>query len=69
MAKRTYVVPFHTHTTDLFKVEATSPAEAAMLATERRMNGDEPDHRHVASFKIGTVKSALADPVHDASPI
>jgi len=61
MAKRLYSVPFHTHTTDVFEVEASSPAEAAMHATLARQSGSEPTHSHVTKFSIGTVKATIVD--------
>lgn len=61
MAKRTYSVPFHTHTTEIYEVEASSPAEAAMKATLAREAHEAPTHHHVAKFSIGTVKATVVD--------
>ena len=62
MALKTYSVPFHTHTIDIFEVEATSGADATMKATTARLAGEKPTHSHVSSFKVETPRTTRADP-------
>jgi hypothetical protein len=58
MGKRKYSVPFITETTDIYEVEAQSPAHAAFDAGEQRRAGTPPTHSH-ATTRLGTTKLTL----------
>lgn len=59
MATRKYSVPFETRTLDIYEVNASSPADAAMKATEARLANVAPTHSRVTKFAIGSVKPTL----------
>jgi len=61
MANRKYSVPFTTETIEIFEVEATSPAEAAKIASTRRLVGHAPTHHRVTKFNIGACKPTIED--------
>lgn len=59
---RMYSVPFTTKTIDVYEVEAKSPVEAAMKATQLLNKNVPPTHSHIHSFDIGSVKATYEDP-------
>lgn len=57
-----FTVPFITEITELYEVDARSGNEATMVATERRLRGDDPTHKHVTKFRLGVVRTTIEEP-------
>ena len=56
-----FSVPFKREVVDIFQVEARSRTEATMKATEMRLQGLAPTHRHEVKFTLGKVEATIVD--------
>lgn len=60
--QNTYMVPIERKTLEVWKVEASNPATAAMLVGQRIANGEKPDQFRELSMQMRQPQVAIADP-------